>query len=830
LRVAESIGGLQGRIHLYKNVREPHCNKEENATVPDQKYCIIHGHFYQPPRENPWHGTIDYQPSARPDHDWNERIYKECYRPNGYSRLLQPDGRIENLINNYRYLSFNFGPTLLRWLEHYHPDLVDHIVAADTMSREQNGGHGNAIGQVFNHIIMPLAPYRDQLTQIQWAKADFKRIFQRDTEGLWLAETAINMETVRALIETEIKFVVLSPNQASKFRPLGTKQPLKAGLASINRPYRLFLRDKKGKKCGGYIDIFFFNEALSRAVSFEGLLHDSAHLTDRILKEYDPNQESSQGVVIATDGETFGHHKQFGDMCLAHFFTSRCHEHNIIPTNFAFFLENAPPENEVLLHNEFDEGCAWSCAHGTGRWYRDCGCNTGGGPGWNQQWRTPLRQAFDLLRDRIYTDTEQWAQDRGIDFWRLRDKWLPDKHSVSDVKNLLSSQLRKKTDSHDYTRVYQLLQAHKYCLYSYTSCGWFFSDVTGIEPVQNMAYAVRAIQLAFDAGLADPIVSEFKEKLHAAKSNIDPQTALSSLEQWVEPQANHFHISAAGSAVVHVVLQRSKNQTGNYKCSIVRSKKLNETADGASQHFVVVEVTNAETLERARMAVQVRIALQRGVSCYVLNEEQCTRLHLEAASRARFKNAAGAIEVGLMQFFEHDRQMLSVHLQKQVSAGFKQHLHQWVRQNKLLLDNFEQLGSVEAPLGHLFSLLLQQEWEKAGQMLVHPQQCSGVSRAWHTIAGRADRVGVVINKEKSAKKCMEMLMEIFSQPPEQPRLAHAIELVGLYNNFSLPLNTLLLQETFFRYYYQYIETADESQKKMLIYLAEHLHFYIQGGA
>ncbi|MBN1307301.1 MAG: hypothetical protein JXA18_05255, partial [Chitinispirillaceae bacterium] len=289
-----------------------------------RKWVIIHGHFYQPPRENPWLNVIETQPDAAPFHDWNERIYSECYRPNGYSRLLDGEGMITHIHNNYTAMSFNFGPTLMTWMEGYHPATTRRIIEGDRESASRCGGHGNAIAQVYNHIIMPLASRRDQLTQIRWGKASFKKIFGRDPEGMWLAETAINMETVRCLIAEKIAFVILAPRQAESFRPLDASSAwisTRDQAIDTRRPYRLYAQNSSGKKEEGFLDIFFFDEQLSKEASFDDLLHDAPTFGERIDGCYTPAAPNDEVVVIATDGETFGHHKPFGDMCLAYFFT-----------------------------------------------------------------------------------------------------------------------------------------------------------------------------------------------------------------------------------------------------------------------------------------------------------------------------------------------------------------------------------------------------------------------------------------------------------------------------------------------------------------------------
>ncbi|MCU0608823.1 MAG: DUF3536 domain-containing protein [Chitinispirillaceae bacterium] len=388
------------------------------------KYVIIHGHFYQPPRENPWTGRIERQSSAAPYHDWNERVYDECYRPNAYSRLLDGRGRITDINNNYCSMSFNFGPTLFSWIEEHHGGTARRIIEADAVSCRTLGGHGNAIAQVYNHIIMPLSSVRDQLTQIRWAKRHFRERFGRDPEGLWLAETAINMETVRCCIAENIRFVILSPSQAEAIRQLGSAAPWNSLHRGIDtgRAYRILPVDCAGNRMAGYLDALFFDAAVSREASFGNLLTDANLLGARINDALNHNDHGA--VILATDGETFGHHKPFGDMCLSAFFKKVAPELGITPVNFGWFLEHHPPRHEVMLRDAYGEGSSWSCSHGVGRWARDCGCAIGGEQGWKQTWRTPLRSALTKLKAHVDREYETAIEALGMDPWALRDDYI----------------------------------------------------------------------------------------------------------------------------------------------------------------------------------------------------------------------------------------------------------------------------------------------------------------------------------------------------------------------------------------------------------------------
>lgn len=484
-------------------------------------YLIIHGHFYQPPRENPWTGKIGKEYGADPYRNWNEKIAREAYSPNAYSRILAPDGYVEDIVNNFSYLSYNFGPTLINWLAEYLPETYEKIVEADKVSQLQNHGCGNAIAQVYNHIIMPLANERDRRTQIEWGLFDFKRHFSRKAESIWLAETAINMDVVELLIEYGMKFVILSPYQAHSFRKLGEKDLVQCPNGDIDpsRPYRLFSK-KQPKK---YIDVFFYDGNISSAVSFEHLSRDSGTFVNRILDAASYKDSGDVLVNISTDGELYGHHEPFADMCLAYMFKEEAEKHGITVTNYSAYLKDHPPEYEAFLkEGEAGKGTSWSCCHGVARWERDCGCTTGGAGHWNQQWRTPLRQALNYLRDELAAVFEKEGSKYFKDVWAVRNDYInvianrSKKSRDAFLKKHLGS--GKITDK-DRFKIWSLLESQHCALLMFTSCGWFFAEISGIESVQLMKYASmaneyvkRAFGVDFEAG--------FLSILQEAKSNI----------------------------------------------------------------------------------------------------------------------------------------------------------------------------------------------------------------------------------------------------------------------------------------------------------------------
>lgn len=486
-------------------------------------YLVIHGHFYQPPREDPYTGEIDLQESALPWHNWNERITEECYTSNAFSRVLDSFGRIQTIINNYEYISFNFGPTLLNYLEKYHKKTYERIIEADFKSRERNNGHGNAIAQAYNHMILPLASNRDKVTQIEWGIRDFERRFERKPEGMWLPETAVNDVVVQFLIQYGIKFIILSPTQAEKIKLLGGKEWIDVSKGNIDFSEPYILREPNGE-----IAVFFYNEQLSHAISFNHLLRSSDALRDAILSARNPNKDNFF-LSIATDGEVYGHHEPFGDMCLSYLIYRNHLEHNFILTNFANVLEIIKPRYEVVLKKGNNGlGTSWSCVHGVDRWYRDCGCTTGSQPGWNQMWREPLRNALDYLRDEVYLISEEKLSGMLTNVWKARNDYIdvvsirsylePSKWR-NKIEEFLDKHKRRNLSLEEKITVLKFLEALYNEMLMYTSCGWFFADISGIETVQIMKYASYIFFL-----LSEHIRPEVKERfldiLSRARSNI----------------------------------------------------------------------------------------------------------------------------------------------------------------------------------------------------------------------------------------------------------------------------------------------------------------------
>lgn len=494
-----------------------------------ERYICIHAHFYQPPRENPWLEDIEIQDTAYPYHDWNKRLDAECYAPNFASRNLDPEGRIIDIVSNYSRISFNFGPTLLSWMEKYSPVTYEAIIDSDRQSIKWRSGHGNAIAQVYNHIIMPLANTRDKRTQILWGIKDFEYRFKRFPEGMWLAETAVDIETLDILSEMGIKFTILAPSQSSKTRKIGFGKWKDVSGSRIDPTMPYLCRLPSGRT----ITIFFYDGPISQAVAFERLLKRGEDFANRLLSGFSDTREWPQIVNIATDGETYGHHHRFGDMALA--FALNYIESNGMArlTNYGEYLEKHPPTHEVQIF----ENSSWSCVHGIERWRDNCGCSSGGHPEWNQEWRRPLRDALDWLRDRLAFIYENMASEYLKDPWLARDEYIDIilVRSEENAKRFFDKHMLQDLSREEKINILKLLEIQRHSLLMYTSCGWFFDEISGIETIQIIQYAARAIQLSEEL-FKDGLEASFKTSLSQAKSNIpEYQNGSTIYDKFVKP-------------------------------------------------------------------------------------------------------------------------------------------------------------------------------------------------------------------------------------------------------------------------------------------------------
>ena len=479
----------------------------------------IHTHFYQPPRENAWSGEIEPQKSASPFHDWNERIYQECYKPNSEAVIVDSHDNVVKRVNNYEYYSFNFGPTLLAWIRKKHIKTYERIIEADRTSVKDHNGHGNAIAMVYSHMIMPLANRNDKITQVKWGVADFIFHFGRIPEGMWLPETACNEETIEILAGEGIKFIILDPSQADKIRRIhrGRWKDVSDGNIDTGIPYRCFLKNDPDK----FIDIFFYNGPLSKNIAFDDHIFESGRLLQRL--EHVPVNEKMKSYLVsaAVDGETFGHHKHYTERTLSYLFSDLLPSSKFKLVNFAEYLASHSPLYEVKIKDGNNgEGTSWSCQHGVGRWKEDCGCGKSDDfP--SQDWRGPLRNSLNLLRDDLILIYENFGGKVFKDVWTARNEYIDlilENNEANRGKFFYFNSKLFLNEVETELSI-KLLEMQKFSMLMFTSCGWFFSDISGIETIQILQYAARAIELAKEVSGID-LEEKFLEGLAEAKSNL----------------------------------------------------------------------------------------------------------------------------------------------------------------------------------------------------------------------------------------------------------------------------------------------------------------------
>ncbi len=495
------------------------------------RFVCIHGHFYQPPRENPWLGEIEMQPTAAPWHNWNERIADECYLPNAAA------------LNNYARISFDFGPTLLHWLDRSRPEIVEVLLEADYQGGERYSGHGPALAHAYNHIIQPLAGARDKYTQILWGIRDFKHRFNREPEGLWLPETAVDIENLEFLCEMGIRFTILAPHQAEavqsldedRWRPVTSEGFKAVDPIDTTMPYLVRLPS------GGEISVFFYDHELSNAVSFGGLLADRDEFVRRLVGNAGvetANGDRPRLSHLATDGETFGHHFKGGEKVLAHAIDAIKAGGEAQLTVYGEFLERFPPVEEVRVA----ENTSWSCPHGVERWRSDCGCTGGRLEEGSQAWRTPLRDALLWLRDEVADRYERKAGEFITDPWDARNDYIDVllDPSEENILGFLEGRTLPGRGVDEARQVLPLLEMQKHSMFMFTSCGWFFDDIGDIETIQILLYAGRVIQLA-ESYMGVDFEHDFLTALKEAESN-DPDkgNGREIFERFVRPNMERF--------------------------------------------------------------------------------------------------------------------------------------------------------------------------------------------------------------------------------------------------------------------------------------------------
>ncbi len=768
-----------------------------------RQYLIIHGHFYQPPRENPWTERIERQRSAAPHHDWNEKITRECYLPMTRSRRLDENGRITGLYNNYEYISFNFGPTLLSWLEEQHPRVYEKILEADRTSAGRFRGHGNAIAQAYNHIIMPLATRRDQETQIRWGVYDFERRFVREPEGMWLPETAINDETLEMLIDFGFRFIILSPHQAARMRPIGSKSKWKDvsdGSIPTGFPYRCCLPRRGDRRS---IDVFFYDAPISQDVSFNHLLRNGDKFADSIVAA--SQRSGNDLVVVATDGEIYGHHEPFADMALAYLIDAAGASRGLHLTNFGAYLDEHEPQSEVQLKPGPDgKGTSWSCAHGVGRWEKDCGCTTGGAPTYNQQWRSPLREGLNKLRDSLAVIFETAGGDLLKDPWKTRNDYIqliedrdPEKSTTFISEHAAHSLTQEEMGS-----ALALLESQRNALLMFTSCGWFFNDIAGIETVQLLLYSARAIELAGEeqrSTLEDVLFSELKKAI----SNIpEAGTGVDIYEDISRLTAVTLPLLVTQYALTSYLFG------GDHASEIFGYlfESLDETVKTFNEDVVAistVKMTSPYTLETATFQYLLLIEHHARPSCYLKKQEstedyatlkeRCLEL-AAAGDRDGIKRTASDYFPGrvyqLRDLFTEDREVMLHSLARKQLETLHSKFQEIYLENRDLLHLLNEASitpppSLLIPAQSVLTRKLVDEVERWERTL-DPAGVEGI----RTVVAEAHRDGIPIDKTSAAQSFSELILETIQALIKNldPRLARSLfQFVELSDELGIDL-------------------------------------------
>ncbi len=766
------------------------------------KYVCIHGHFYQPPRENPWLEEIEQQDSAYPFHDWNERILAECYAPNTASRLLDHEGRIIDIVNNYSRISFNFGPTLLSWMERREPETYQAILDADRVSRERFSGHGSAIAQCYNHMIMPLANERDKRTQVEWGIADFTHRFQREPEGMWLPETAVDTATLEIMAEHGIAFTILAPRQARRVRAIGAKDwaDVSEGTVDPRMPYRCNLPS------GRSIALFFYDGPVSQDIAFGGLLDNGEYFAQRLTGIFDEREEP-QLAHIATDGESYGHHHRHGDMalayCLHHITSNELAEITI----YGDFLDTCPPTHEAQII----ENSSWSCIHGVERWRSDCGCCSGMHGGWRQQWRAPLRGALDWLRDSLTHIYETKLGPLVKDVWKARDAYIELVLDRCDALEgtPLDGLVKEELSPDDRVTVLKALEMQRHAMLMYTSCGWFFDEISGIETMQVMAYAARAIQLARQLTGMD-LEETFASLLERAPSNIEAfGNGRRAYENYIKPAeldlvrvGAHFSVSALFEDYPE------STRIYCYKVETVDAKRI--VSGGYTLYTGTAEIKSIVTTEEGEMSFAVLhfgdCNVSGGVRKFI--DEQAFRTMrtevLESFERAdvtgtlhRIEKHFGNGSYSLWHLFRDERRKVLDQILSSTLEEIETSMRQIRDHNYAVIETVRRVGlPLPGLLTRVVSSLQDLELQRA---IETPEMDMGSATR---VIEESRRWGVELDKTTigfSAKRSLEQLAaRLMSKPEDLEPLNRATRMIALLRSLGVEIDLWWVQNAYFK--------------------------------
>lgn len=780
----------------------------------NNKYICIHGHFYQPPRENPWLEEVEMQDSAYPYHDWNKRVTAECYAPNTASRIIGPENKVVDILNNYSKMSFNFGPTLLSWMERHSPDIYAAILEADRVSAKKFSGHGSAIAQVFNHMIMPLANKRDKYTQVRWAIEDFKKRFGRMPEGMWLSETAADIETLEVLSEHEIKFTILSPYQAKRVRDNSSGEWTDSSGGKIDPRMPYLARLPSGRT----ISIFFYDGPIAQDVAFGGLLSNGENFARRLTGTFSENNNGAPQIAhIATDGETYGHHHKYGDMALGYCLTFIETNHIAQLTNYGEYLERFPPVMEVEIY----ESSSWSCPHGVERWRNGCGCSSGGRPQWNQSWRKPLREAMDGLRDILIPLFEREAAAYLKDPWQARDDYIAviNNRAHGNVNTFLRSHTHRDLAHDEKVTILKLLEMQRHAMLMYTSCGWFFDEISGIETVQVLQYASRAIQLAEELSGAslEPI---YLKRLQEAPSNI-PEFANGAkiYEAFAKPARVDFLRVGAHYSISSLFDEYSKNV--KIYCYNTECAAFDKKTSGKLKRFIGKTAIISEITHESKCISSVVLHLgDHNINCgvqYVTSEDSFNEMHgkiSEAFDRGDAVQVLkligkhfGSNEYSIVHLFRDEQRKVMHKMVHPVLDHIESYAAQVYENNYPLMNFFHNLlipvpRALSMMSGYRINAELQRIFQNDGADIKKLQNLADEVKKWPLDIDRATLgfvAGIWVNAQ----------MEKIKKSPEDAAIIENTEqALSLLSWIEIPLNLWETQNTYFsvsRLLYKYMQ-------------------------
>jgi alpha-amylase/alpha-mannosidase (GH57 family) len=794
------------------------------------QFVCIHGHFYQPPRENPWLNDVEVEDSAAPYHDWNERITAECYAPNAVSRILDGHERIAELVNNYDKISFNFGPTLLSWLERHRNDVYKQIIEADRLSTRMRNGHGNAIAQCYNHVIMPLANSYDKLIQVRWGIADFEFRFGRKPEGMWLPETAVDLATLQVLADFDIKFTILAPHQAKAVRLPGEEwQEVAGGRIDPTRAYRCRLN--RGK----HIDLFFYDQPVSHDISFEGLLKSGDRFADRLMSGFTSDREHAQLMHIATDGETFGHHSRFGDMALAYAIRKIERDNLAQITNYGEYLELHPPTHEVMIR----EKTAWSCAHGVERWRSNCGCNSGN-THYHQKWRAPLRQALDSLQGRLDEVFRGHSGSLLQDPYAAFDDYIQVilDRSPGSTEAFLYKHSRGELSPPEKIKVWRVLEMQRFARLIYTSCGWFFDDISNIETVKIIEYGARAIQLArevsdtdFESGfVADLALAPgnkpdlkngakvYTELVRPGITNLEKGLAHYAISSLVEEYPPVHRIFSFEFDRSDYVTERNTSRTLSLGAVNVRSANTGEQLDGM---FVVLHLGGYDFHCSVKPLLAADEYPRLKVELFRLFREDSTRNLLQAID-----TNVGTDGFALKDLFIEERRKIGRVLAKDALEKSKEHYRRIYEESRDVMSLLASM-SVPAPESlkraaeYVLRQRLEQTCSELMQGVLSETQLSGIAES---IFREADSLGckVDVSGLKAALEqlvCSRLEAHLVSREPGNAE--SAIHFLRLAERLGIGVGLWHLQNVF----WQLLKSSNGSTGERVFHeLADRLQF------